>query len=334
MIFSRAKQECGWYSFAMAHFGGGKAHWFKSLAPLGLPIFCTAFIHHLFFQTFGENNLTLGIYSRDIYIPLAIGALFCLHRMIGNGVQVRFRKMFFVSTLLLVALIYAFLKNYTQFIFKVPHSLLVIVLLFSCFLVLISAFLTTLNFSELLGYARSQTNAVIYLLIAFASLLNYPTILKFFWKQASYLTAKSVYFVYLLFGVPLQFKLTPVSFNLSGGGFAIQIVMGCSGLEGVFFFIFGFSLIQWLEKRGFGWRAGLAYLSGSILLFLLNTIRITSFYFLGIQLKKFMPSRQVRDLIEVAFHNHFGWILYLVGIIIFMRIFRQFESGRVPIESV
>jgi len=311
-----------------------RARWLKALAPLGLPIFCTAIIHRLFFETFGQNNLTLGIYSRDIYIPLAIGAVFCLHRMMGNGVELRFRKAFFVTTLFLGLFVCVLLKSYSHFIFKIPHSILVIVLLSSCFFVLISAFLTTLDFSEILIYARSQTSAVIYLLIAITSLLNYPTILKFFWRQASYLTAKSVYLVYLLFGVPLNFKLTPVSFNLSGGGFAIQIVVGCSGLEGIFFFIFGFSLIQWLEKRDFGWRAGLAYLSGCSLLFLLNTVRITGFYFLGIQLKKFMPSRQVRDLIEVAFHNHFGWILYLVGIIIFMRVYRQFESGRVLSESV
>jgi len=299
----------------------------RSVLPLVLPIFCTAFVHHLFFKTFGENNLTLGIYSRDIYIPLGLGAVVSFYQMIGNGVGLRFRTRFFVLTLGLLVFVSALLKFYLQLIFKIPHSFLIVTLLGTCFLTLITAFLTTLKFSEVLTYVRKRNSAALYVLIAVTSLLNYPLILKFFWKQASFLTAKSVYYIYLLCGIPLHFQLTPVSFNLSGGGFAVKIIMGCSGLEGIFFFIFGFSLIQCLEKRSFNWRVPVAYLVGSLVLFLLNTFRISSFYFLGIQLKKIMAASQVRQIVEAAFHNHLGWILYLVGIIIFMRVYRRLEKN-------
>ncbi|MFM8315513.1 MAG: hypothetical protein ACKOA8_14610 [Deltaproteobacteria bacterium] len=310
----------------------GLLSWARAFIPLSLPIFCTALIHHFFFRTFGENNLTLGIYSRDIYIPLGLGAIFSLSRMLGYGVSLQFRPFFGALTLGLGVLIVVLLHHYWSLASQFSHSFLVVTLLASCVLLLISAFLTTLKFFEILAYIRKENTAALYVLIALASLLNYPMILNFFWKQASFLTAKSVYYVYLLFGVPLHFQLTPVSFNLSGGGFAIKIIMGCSGLEGIFFFIFGFSLIQCLEKKSFDWKVPLAYFVGSVFLFLLNTLRITSFYFLGIQLKRVMASSDVRKVIEAAFHNHFGWILYLVGIIIFMRIYRALEQ-RLSLEK-
>jgi exosortase/archaeosortase family protein len=297
-----------------------------AVTPLGLPILCTGLIHHFFYLTFGENNLTLGIYSRDIYIPLGIGAVFSLYQMVGKGVSVRLRPRIFAGFLSLGLGIILFLKNYFFLITKFSHSFLVATLLSSCVLLLCLAFLSTLKFSEVLSFVRKKNSAATYLLIATISLLNYPLILKFFWREASYLTARSVYYIYKIFGLDLHFRLTPVSFNLTGGGFAIKIIMGCSGLEGIFFFIFGFSLIQCLEKRGFDWKVGLAYGVGSLFLFLLNTFRISLFYFLGIQFEKLYSGRIGKEMIEAAFHNHLGWILYLLGIIIFIRTYRKMEN--------
>ncbi len=295
--------------------------------PLVLPIVCTALIHHYFFKTFGANNLTLGIYSRDIYIPLGLGAIFSLYHMIGNGVVLRFRLLYFIGTMVLLVGMIALLKNYLGMMLKFPHSTLIGTLLSSCFFILVLSFLTTLKFSDLLAYIRKRNSAALYTLVALGSLLNYPVILNFFWREASYLTAKSVYYVYRLFGVPLHFQLTPVSFNLSGGGFAIKIIMGCSGLEGVFFFVFGFSLLQCLEKRDFDWKVVGAYGVGSVFLFFLNTVRISTFYLLGIHLEKIFEFRKVKGIIEASFHNHLGWILYLLGIIIFVRVYRRVEKG-------
>ena len=300
--------------------------------PLVLPAACTLVVHHFFYTAFGENNLTLGIYSRDIYIPLGIGALFSLYQMIEGGISLKMHPKFFAANLILLVGIITLLKNYLNLSLKFPHSILVIGLLGSCLLLLILGFLATLKFSEVLAYIRRKNTAAIYVLIALVSLLNYPLILKYFWKEASRLTALSVYYVYHLFGVDLYTRLTPVSFNLSGGGFAIKIIMGCSGLEGIFFFIFAFSLMQLLGKRGLDWKVAGAYLVGSLFLFFLNTLRISVFYLLGIQFERLSLGRLGKSVIEGDFHNHLGWILYLLGIIIFVIGYRKIENR--PDEAI
>lgn len=297
-----------------------------AVSPLGLPIFYTWVIHHYFHEVFGENNLTLGIYSRDIYIPLVIGAIFCLYHMVGNGVNVKLRPhILMLSIGLLFAVIWV-LKNYLLLTLKFPHSFLVIALLTSCCALLMLAFFSLIKPSEILSYVNKRNTAAVYSLIALVSLLNYPMILKFLWRHASFLTAKSVCYLYKLFGIGLGLTLTPVSFNLHGGGFGIRIVMGCSGLEGIFFFVFAFSLLQLIGKKGIDFRVMVAYLAGAVFLFLLNTVRISTFYFLGIQFEKMELGRTGKNWIEGAFHNHVGWILYLLGIIIFVRIYRKLEA--------
>lgn len=297
-----------------------------AFCPLLLPIFCTVVIHHYFHLVFGQNNLTLGIYSRDIYIPLGIGAVFSLYKMIGSGVSLRIRhRWLFLTSILLVSLV-LILKNYFFLSAYFSQPFLVVLLLSGCVLLLVLSFISTIKFSEVLAYIRKENTAAAYVLICLVSLFNYPLILKYFWREASYLTAKAIYWVYKICGVPLGIRLTPVSFNLSGGGFAIKIIMGCSGLEGIFFFIFAFSLIQCLEKRGFSWTVLTAYGVGSIFLFLLNTFRISIFYLLGIQMERMSLGGMGKRLIEGAFHNHIGWILYLAGIIFFVRTYRRFEK--------
>ncbi len=306
---------------------------YRSLFCLLLPSFCTFIIHHFFQKTFGENNLTLGIYSRDIYIPLIFGSLFALYHMVGNGVSVRIRTLFFLCYWVFLFLIIIFLKNYLSLSTHYPHDVLVFILLMSCFFVLCLAFLSTIQISEVLRFVNRRNTAAIYSLVALLSLLNYPVILKFFWKQASFCTAKSVYYIYKLFGVNLNILLTPVSFNLSGSGFGIKIIMGCSGLEGIFFFLFAFSLVQLIAKRGINWGVFFAYIGGVVLLFGLNIIRISAFYLVGIYFNKISMGRLGRQLIEGAFHNHLGWLLYIAGIFIFIRGYRKMESHWAVRES-
>jgi exosortase/archaeosortase family protein len=318
-VFKKVRE---WYDFFMTKL----KKWGMAVCPLLLPILCTAVIHHFFQTTFGENNLTLGIYSRDIYIPLGMGALFSFYRMVGNGVQIYFRTSYFLLTLSLLIGVVVLLRNYLTAISNFSHPFLVVSLLMASIATLMTSFLITLKLSEILAYVRRRNSTALYALIAVTSLLNYPLILKFFWREASYLTAKSVFYVYRLFGVQLKFLFTPVSFNLSGGGFAIRIIMGCSGLEGIFFFIFAFSLIQCLERKSFNFNVAIAYGLGSILLFLLNTVRIASFYLLGIELQKHYETLTAKTVIESVFHNHIGWILYLLGISGFIRAYRKWES--------
>ncbi|NBX69629.1 MAG: exosortase/archaeosortase family protein [Proteobacteria bacterium] len=305
-----------------------------ALAPLGFPVLATVIIHHFFHETFGENNLTLGVYSRDIYIPLGLGAWVSFYHLQDNGVSISFRPKMFVSFLALLAAIILFLKNYLFLTSLFSHSCLVITLLMSCVFLLGTGFLCTLRVKELVTFVREKSTAALYALIAVAALLNYPHILKFFWREAAYGTARSVLELYRLFGMNLKFSVTPVSFNLTGEGFAIKIIMGCSGLEGIFFFIFAFSLIQCLHKRDWSWKVFGAYGLGTVFLFLLNTFRISLFYLMGIQFEKMAMGKAGKKVIEAAFHNHLGWILYLVGIIIFVRLYRKWEGPLTQTKGV
>ncbi|NBY21124.1 hypothetical protein EBQ74_13020 [bacterium] len=189
-----------------------------ALAPLGFPVLATVIIHHFFHETFGENNLTLGVYSRDIYIPLGLGAWVSLYHLQDNGVSISFRSNMFVSFLALLAAIILFLKNYLFLTSLFSHSCLVITLLMSCVFLLGAGFLCTLRVKELVTFVRDKSTAALYALIAVAALLNYPHILRFFWREAAYGTARSVLELYRLFGMNLKFSVTPVSFNLTGRG--------------------------------------------------------------------------------------------------------------------
>ena len=111
--------------------------------------------------------------------------------------------------------------------------------------------------------------------------------------------------------------------------FGARIGRGCSGFEGVFFFIFVFCILAMLDWKKFSLRRLSAlFASGILLMVALNILRIALFFALGIWLSIKLGKSKAAEWFIWTFHSHAGWLLYFVGIGLFLMIFFILPSDR------
>ena len=110
-------------------------------------------------------------------------------------------------------------------------------------------------------------------------------------------------------------------FTLWNPDFAISMVMGCSGLEGIFFFLFTYCLVKLfgLEKENSLGKSFVVCCAGVTLMLVLNILRISFFFALSLFLERHYANNQGKAFCEWAFHANIGWFLYLAGLIVFFR---------------
>jgi exosortase/archaeosortase family protein len=308
----------------------------KFIAPiivLTTPIASVAVVHHFFHEVLGPNNLALGIYSRDVYVPLVLGLVFAIYKLVEDGLRVRFQLIPAVASVGLVWGIVSILKNIDGLSSRVSIIMLATLLFVGCVALVVSSFLVTINFRELLEKIRSRGRSSVYLLLALIALFEYPIILQLFWSQASHLTAVCVYHCLKIFGILVIPRFAGWSFNLWNPNLSIEIVMGCSGLEGMFFFVFAFSLVQYLKKRSFTWSVAVPYALGAMFLFVLNVARITAFFMIALAIGRSQFGISSKVFLEQSFHLNLGWILYLIGICLFLYLYHKLERQELPGED-
>lgn len=108
---------------------------------------------------------------------------------------------------------------------------------------------------------------------------------------------------------------------------------GCAGMSGFLFFSMVyliFLVLKYNNKQFSRWLLG--YVSGLLLMHLINTLRIVLFFVAGIWLKNLLGEETGTRLFEMLFHTHLGWLLYSAGIIIHLSLFRSFLAPLKTIE--
>jgi len=102
----------------------------------------------------------------------------------------------------------------------------------------------------------------------------------------------------------------------------VSIGMGCSGLEGIFFFLCAYLLFLFFLKERPTWkRVSLTIVGGIAFMFVLNVFRIVLFFAVALAINAVSVEPEGRAFFKWAFHQNIGWVLYFIGIALFLRYF-------------
>jgi exosortase/archaeosortase family protein len=119
--------------------------------------------------------------------------------------------------------------------------------------------------------------------------------------------------------------------------FGIKLFPACSGMEGVFLFMFLLSCVLLIDWQIFKKRSVIdLYLMGFIYMFMVNAIRISGLFVFGhyawqpdashaMQLSRGVPIH--------VFHTWVGWVIYLVAFFIFVSILYKYTARRMQMPQ-
>ncbi len=303
-----------------------------ALAVFSLPVIEIALIHSLVREALGQNNVVLGFYARDIYLPVLIGmfiSFLLIHERRPFRFQVQPRTL--AANLLMLAALAALLSHFDAAVAFAGAAGVTFSLIAGVFALLLSSLVCFVCLAEVSRSLQAFGFRLVYVLAALSSLILYRYILEAVWPTLVLITAKCVYWTLKALGFAITRFDIAHSIRISHPNLAVSIGMGCSGLEGVFFFLFAYSLyLLFLEKPWPLRRQALACAGGVVLLFAINTFRIVLFFAVAIAINQNLESKQGRAFFVWAFHENVGWLLYLFGIAAYLYFLGRFSatSGR------
>jgi exosortase/archaeosortase family protein len=264
----------------------------------------------------------MGVHGYDVYFPvllgLGLGLLLLQNRF---EIPVRLQKKMLCVNAFLFLLSFGCV-TYVDKISFLGHSLFSGVLIGLTTATLGCSFFLFHSFRSLRTcYAKYGVGGIFPFLATFV-LVTYPHVLEQFWPPLSASTAACCGWLLTRFGVPAQLSSTGERFMLWHPHFAASINMGCSGLEGIFFFLFALSVVaSFKEKLREPPRFITALIVGLALMFVLNVLRISSFFSFAVFLENKVAQQQGEKFFEWAFHENIGWMLYFSSLFLFFEIF-------------
>lgn len=158
-------------------------------------------------------------------------------------------------------------------------------------------------------------------------LLLAPPLLAYLWPWLSRPTTFLAHA--LLRGLGLQMDPLSEPFLLKSPSLAIRVWAPCSGLEGMVFFGFVFALIVLMDWRRYS-AAGMVgiALAGLAYMLMLNVLRVTLLFAAGVWAAARWGPERGRTILVWGFHANLGWILYLVGVVLFFAVVFRWRLGQ------
>lgn len=274
-------------------------------------------------RALGPNNVYLGFYSRDFYIPLLVGAAIALDALNREKpLVVGFQK---ITGALNLALLWtlALALSYWDWValrLGAPHA--TGALMVSAAGLAWTAFTAWIPFAALLQRLRPLGLRWLLLVGSVGLLAVYPTLLWKAWLWVGPWTGKAVYAVLKLAGAGVTSIDTTHHMRIHHPKLTALIGPGCSGYEGVFFFLFAFSLFLVLEKSKISSiKCAVTLCLGVAFLFALNVLRIAGFFWMAVR-----GGAEGAGFLAWAFHENLGWFLYFFGIYLFFTVLLRHRS--------
>lgn len=291
-------------------------------------------LHRAVHAAYGPNNTALGIHATDFYIPLGLGSLIVFAILQKKSpLTILLRRNVLVFNLVL------FFFSLSQFYYHTAFSGIIRAaevrtfcqLFFSVGTLFSSAFLF-ISPAEVIQKIRLYPVRFLTGQIAVFCLFIYPHVLEFFWMPLAKATAIGAALALKGVGVKTETFVRQGIFQVWNPNFSASMVMGCSGLEGIFFFIFVALLMQMMSPSLFK-RVSLfwVYLSGISLMFILNVFRLFSFFLIALYLERHLAPQEGRQFYEWVVHANIGWVLYFSALFFFFRFFHR--KNLTPLEN-
>ncbi len=271
-------------------------------------------------HAFGANNFALGSYGWDMILPLVAASALCFVLFYRRGFfRLRFRPRVLAVNGCLVGLVAATLAFYPHLVLRCGAVVATLWLLGSSAGCLASAALIFLLPDEPFASARRQSTRLTFAALGVAALTLSPLIQDVCWQAFSRATGILAFVLVRLTGTPVTVHINPY-ISLEHPYFVADVKRACSGLEGVTYFFFLYSLLRVLE--GFRlrplWELGLC-VGGVLGVVALNGLRLALFFVAAVYAKRWISQRVSYELFVGAFHSNLGWCLYLAGLLLLFR---------------
>jgi exosortase/archaeosortase family protein len=289
---------------------------------IGSVVVETFVLRFLFHSVLGSNLLSLGIHATDFYVPFFLG-LGCLLVAVGRTAPLRLapQKIWATVNVILLTITWLVLQLSSNSKLPVPlqEGFLGMALLLACGAMATSLVLWLPPSLIRLAVAKSP-RMFIGMLLGTILLYSYPWLLARVWTPLSEWTAYCTWRLLQLSGSDVMKVQSDGNITILHRRFYASINMGCSGLDGIFFFLYSYILWTVIDRaKPSSVVVVVSIVTGCLMMFLLNVVRITAFFALAVALQKNLGVTRSTDLIMWLFHANVGWILYLAAVWLFFR---------------
>ncbi len=298
-----------------------------ALLPVIELVFLRVYLHSFLNLRIGFPGMT----DYDFFIPGPVAFLLLVYSLeSGKSSRLKIQKNILLTNLLLLALcvlnghLYSSVSSFSSFLWRSSFFVLLIGLV-------ASGFGSFISFS----YYFKNPNRISIIpatLIAFIFPI-YMLLFQKVWGSFSFFTSTGVEkLTRLLFGNAVEISLSPSRYLiLDHELLKVRIGQGCIGGDGVLLFTFVTLMLMILFRKSvtrFQWF--LVFLSGLVVMYLVNLVRIIFLFVLGIALMKTFESERAMLIFKLTAHTHLGWILYLTSIASYFSLLFSFSKLQIP----
>ncbi len=257
----------------------------------------------------------IGFYALLSNLSKANKIIFKTNRRI-----ISFNLFLLASYIIIILMVY----KYLSLISSLPIRFLLMIL------GVLTIFTSLIAFIDLSIFKKYKLQCLIFFPLSF-TVITYPALNSILWTYLSSSICKIVGKAITLLGYENIFLIG--SYTLKSPYFKISIHSPCSGLEGILMFITVFSVLFMLRndeslKPSFVF---ISFIVGIFYMYTLNIIRIVSYFLYGMSVASNSTSAEGAKRSIELFHSNVGWILYFIGIAIFIivwiKVSKRFKSA-------
>ncbi len=291
----------------------------QGLALFALPLIELFFIRWAWHGILGRNIFSVGFYQTDVLPGMTVGVavLFWLYHKTGAFVPgpQKFGLLLHLAVSAIFALQISLFDPFTVAVGAKASSYILLALFAAT---LMSSLLVLVPFSEWKLRFVANKRPTLAVLLGIFFLAIYPFIINYYWKHIARLVGVCVYHALNLLGMDVRYQMGHTLF-LQHRVLTAQFMKPCSGLEGIFLFLFAFTIVWGFDKGRLSLQKRIAaYAGGVLFMFSLNIARIVAFFAFSIGLSRTSLDRRPEVMLRALFHSGVGLAFYLVGIAAFL----------------
>lgn len=277
---------------------------------------------YLAHSTMGTNITAVGMYWRDVFLPILLGAILCCYYFIRAGhIRVQFSRLAALLHLTAGAMAAGLLFLHPQLV-RVSAFLAAALHLISGVVFFATSLPIFLDFRPALKQMRKNPRRTWMALMGITALVLFSRFLEANWFWLIALTGKSVFLILKTLGLPVLLVDMAYAIGIRHPYLNVSINMSCAGLEGmvfIFFALCNYFFITGREVSGFDFLR-LSLLAAAYM-FVANLIRIVVFFSVAAFLNQ--ARYQGSEFFSWAFHANIGWMIYLLAIAIFLSLLHR-----------
>ncbi len=306
---------------------------FQALAVFLLPVIESIFVRFAWHEILGPNTLVLGFHQTDVLpgIALGVGVLFWLYHKTATF-ELSFQKTGVLFHAAVVALFTLHMSFFDTFTVSSSPRLSAFLLLTFFAVTLFSSLFVWVPVAQWKVRYEANHRPTLAVLMGILCLTSYPFIIEYYWKHLATWVGVCVTWALNLMGLDVKYHMGQTLF-LQHKVLTARLMKPCSGLEGIFLFLFAFTLTWGFDQGRLSLKRRMAaYAAGVLFMFSLNVARIVAFFAFSVTMSRSGLGRGPEQQLRALFHSGVGVTFYLIGITLFLWAVYRFRPR--PVAAV